>query len=211
MVVPGEVGGDPVHDDADAQLVGLVHKVLEVVRGAIAAGGGKVARYLVAPAGVVGIGHEGHDLDVGVAHVLDVGKELVGQLPVAETLLPAAQVALVDVHRARVGVLEARKIGPVLPGIGVRIVDQGGGALGLHHAAVGVRLHDDGAVGAGHHVFILLIGLGVVDNGFPQPVRPPPGGVLGVAPAVEIAGHGDEAGVGRPDHEAVAPLGPMAA
>ena len=42
-LVPGEVGGDPVHDDADARLVQLVHEVHEVVGGAEAAGGGKVA------------------------------------------------------------------------------------------------------------------------------------------------------------------------
>ena len=106
VVVPGEVGGDPVHDDAHAQGMGLVHEVLEIVRGPVAAGGGEVARHLIAPAGIVGVGHQGHDLDVGVAHVLDVGQQLVRQLPIGEALLPAAQVAFVDVHGALVGVLE---------------------------------------------------------------------------------------------------------
>ena len=83
--------------------------------------------------------------------------------------------------------------------------------MGLAHAAVGVRLHDDGAVHPGHHVLILLIGLGVLDDRLPQPVLPTPGRVLGVAPAVEVPGHGDEPGVGRPDHEPVPFFRPVAA
>ena len=211
MVVPGEVGRDPVHDDADAQLVGPVHEELEVVRRAVAAGGGEVARDLIAPAGVVGVREQRHDLDVGVAHVLHVGQELVRELPVGKALLPAAQMALVDVHGAREGVLQARQIPFVGPGIGIRVVDQGAGAPVFGHAGIGVRLQNDGTVGAGHYIFILLIGLGVLDDGLPQPVGPTPGGVLGVAPAVEVPGHGDEPGVGRPDDETEAPLRPMAA
>ena len=54
-LIPGEVGGDPVHDDADASLVHLVHEIHQVVGGAEAAGGGKVAGTLVTPGGIQGM------------------------------------------------------------------------------------------------------------------------------------------------------------
>ena len=53
--VTGEVGGDPVHDDADARLVKLVDEVFQVIGDAEAAGGGEVAGALVAPGGVQGV------------------------------------------------------------------------------------------------------------------------------------------------------------
>ena len=70
--VPGEVGGDPVHDDADASLVELVDEVFQVVGGAEAAGGGEVAGALVAPGGVQGVLGDGEQLHMGEAHLLHV-------------------------------------------------------------------------------------------------------------------------------------------
>src|SRR5699024_8482219 len=55
--IPGEVGGDPVQDDAYASLVQLVDQVFEVIRRAEAAGGRKVAGDLVAPGGIQGVLH----------------------------------------------------------------------------------------------------------------------------------------------------------
>ena len=101
--VPGEMGGDPVHNHPDARLVELVNEVFQVVRGAEAAGGGEVAGALVAPGGVQGVLGDGEQLHMGEAHLLHVGYQVGGDIPVAEELPlagapPGAQVALVDVH-----------------------------------------------------------------------------------------------------------------
>src|SRR5438876_5444363 len=45
----GKVGGYPVEQDADALLMHVVHKVLKILRGAKATGGGVVACDLVSP------------------------------------------------------------------------------------------------------------------------------------------------------------------
>ena len=49
MRITGEVGRNPVENDADIMLVALVDKIFEIIRAAKAAGGGKVACRLIAP------------------------------------------------------------------------------------------------------------------------------------------------------------------
>ena len=81
-LVFGEVGGHPVHDDADACGVHLIHKGHKVLGGAVAAGGCKIAGDLIAPAAVKRIFHHRQQLYMGVAHILDVRNQLVRQLGV---------------------------------------------------------------------------------------------------------------------------------
>ena len=111
-VVLGEVGRHPVDDDADAGLVQGVDEEPEVVGRAEAGGGRVVGGDLVAPRPAEGVLGHGQELDVGEAHLGEVGRQLLGQLPVGQrpvALLghvpPRAEVALVDRHRAgpRVG------------------------------------------------------------------------------------------------------------
>ena len=75
--VAGKMRGGPVKNDANAGLVAAVDKFHEFGRCAEAAGGGVVAKRLVAPGTVVGMLHDGKQLDVRVAKILDVGNELV--------------------------------------------------------------------------------------------------------------------------------------
>ena len=104
--IPREVSRDPVEDDADAVLVHVIHKILEILRQAVAGGGGVITRDLIAPAAVEGVLRDAHQLDVGVAHVLHVGSQFMRVLAViAEAVtrgilipLPGAQVALVNAH-----------------------------------------------------------------------------------------------------------------
>ena len=104
--IPREVCRDPVEDDADAVLVHVIHKILEILRQAVAGGGGVITRDLIAPAAVEGVLRDAHQLDVGVAHVLHVGSQFMRVLAViAEAVtrgvlvpLPGTQVALVDTH-----------------------------------------------------------------------------------------------------------------
>ena len=79
-----EVSGHPVEDNAYAGVVGGVHEVCEVLGCAVAGGRGEIARDLIAPRTVKGILHDGEQLDVGVAHILDIRNEPVRQVTVRE-------------------------------------------------------------------------------------------------------------------------------
>ena len=212
--VPGEVGGHPVHNHADARLVELVNEVLQIVRGAEAAGGGEVAGALVAPGGVQGVLGDGEQLHMGEAHLLHVGHQVGGDIPVAEELPlagapPGAQVALVDVHGPAVGGIfgPEREPVPVAPLVaGVQIVQlaghvgPGGGVeaigVGLAHEAAAVRLM--------YGVLVGVVAVQAGDEGLPDaPLHLGHGGGLQV-PVVEVANDGDLGGVGGPDPEQVA-------
>ena len=214
-----EVGRHPVHDDADARLVHLVHEGHQVLRGAVAAGGGKVARHLIAPAAVEGILHDGQQLDVGVAHLGDVGDQLVGQLGVvvgqaALLHLPAAGVHLVDVHRPvddvrlLLGALPCR----IVPDKTVQVIDLAavrGAGLGVER--IGVSLVDEVARTGGHAVFVYVIFLHARDEQLPYGIAVHLAHrVAARFPTIEIAYHADGRRVRCPDAEHHARLpGPL--
>ena len=106
-VVAREVRRDPVEDHADAVLVQAVDELAQVVGRAEARRRGEVARHLVAPGARERVRHHRQQLDVGEAHVLGVGAQLVGQLEVGQRPValervqpPRAEMDLVDRHRA---------------------------------------------------------------------------------------------------------------
>ena len=88
---------------ADACLVQRVDQEAEVVRVAEARGRREVRGDLVAPGAAERVLHHRHQLDVGEAHLVDIGNELVGELAVRLALAPGAEVHLVDAHRLGVG------------------------------------------------------------------------------------------------------------
>ena len=99
--VVGEVGRRPIENHAQALLMAAIHEVHEVGGRAVAAGGGEIADGLVAPGAVEGMLHDGQQLDVREAHLLDVGNQLVGQFAVGEPAIaflaaPGAQMDFVD-------------------------------------------------------------------------------------------------------------------
>ena len=108
VIVRDKVGGNKVQNYPDAGLVAAVDQRHQLVRGTVAAGGRKVAGNLIPPGGVQWVLGEGQQLDVGVAHLPDVGDELVGQIVILEEALaaipilhsPGTGVQLVDVERA---------------------------------------------------------------------------------------------------------------
>ena len=137
----GKVCGHPVHDDTDALLMHAVDEIHEIVRGAVSGGGGEITRDLISPGAVIGELRERHQLDVGVSHLADIFRQLVGEFPVAEhgsvvMPLPGAQMDLIDIH----GLVERRRYLSVLPGIVMPLVSRdvielAGGAgrrLGVH-------------------------------------------------------------------------------
>ena len=103
--VAREVGRHPVEQDTDAVLVQVIDEVAEIVRAAEAAGGGEVARGLVAPGGVQGVFGDGQQLDVGEARQGQIVHQTSRKFPVAQEVavriaLPGPQVHLVDRHGA---------------------------------------------------------------------------------------------------------------
>ena len=72
VLVGGEVGGNPIQNDADVGLMAGVYKGHELLRRAKTAGRGKKAGHLVAPGTVKGVFGNGHQFDVGKAHFLNV-------------------------------------------------------------------------------------------------------------------------------------------
>ena len=107
-VVAREVRRHPVEDHAEPVLVQAVDELAEVVGRAEARRRGEVARHLVAPRARERVRHHRQQLDVGEAHVLRVGAQLVGQLEVGQRPValervqpPRAEVDLVDRHRRR--------------------------------------------------------------------------------------------------------------
>ncbi len=212
--VPREVGGDPVHDDPDARLVELVDKVFQVVRSAETAGGGEVAGTLVAPGGVQGVLGDGEQLHVGKAHLLHVGHQIAGDVPVAEELAlagapPGAQVALVDVHGPAVGRVlgpESEPV-PVAPLIArVKIIDFAGHVgPGGGMEAVGVAFaHEAAAIRLMYSVLVGVVAVQAGDEDLPDtPLYLGQRGGLQI-PVVEVADEGDLGGVGGPDPEEIA-------
>ena len=83
VAILGEMSAGPVQDDADASLMSLVHKMAEVVRRAVTRGWREVSDGLIPPGPVEGVLGDGQQLDMGIAHLLDIGHELVGKLAIA--------------------------------------------------------------------------------------------------------------------------------
>ena len=103
-VVAREMPRHPVEDHADAGLVAGVDERAQVVGAAEAAGRREIAGGLVAPRFVERMLGDRHQLDVRVAHVGDVGHQLLGQLAIGVEAAvgmaaPRAGVHFVDAHR----------------------------------------------------------------------------------------------------------------
>ena len=75
--VAREMRRRPIENDTEAGLVTAIDEFHEFGGSAVAAGGGKVAEGLVAPGAVEGMLHDGEQLDVRVAEILDIGDQLV--------------------------------------------------------------------------------------------------------------------------------------
>ena len=208
--VLGEVGGDPVDDDADAGGMEGVHHALEVIRVAVAGGGGIIAGDLIAPGTVIGVLGHGHQLHMGVAHILAVGGQGVAHQPVLGLfiahVLPGAQMHLVNAH----GLAEMLALGPffhiglVRPLVMAAVPNDGGGLLPvLGKGSKGVRLQHLFAVLAGNAVFIKRVLMKAFHKADPgAALHQFHGGGLPV-PAVKIAHQRNGLGVGRPDNETV--------
>ncbi|CAM5695611.1 hypothetical protein SCANM63S_01506 [Streptomyces canarius] len=203
-VVAREVGRHPVHQHPDARLVQFVHQVLEVVGGAEPGRRRVEPGDLVAPGAAEGMLGDRHQLDMREAHLLDVGRELLGQPAVRQPRPPGRQVHLVDreggvVHR---GVRPVRQPLPVTPLVVRGVHDRGGGGRDLGTAGQRVGAQGARAVRAGD---LELVQLSVADPRHEQ--LPDPGAAerahreAGAVPEVEPARDPHAPRVRRPHRE----------
>ena len=72
----------------------VIHESLKVIRRPVAACGRIIARHLVAPGGVEGMFHDRHQFHMGIAHLLHVFRQLLGDLPVVVELAPVDSLAV---------------------------------------------------------------------------------------------------------------------
>ena len=208
LLVLAEVGGDPVQQDGDAVFVHVVHEPHKVVGRAEPGGGGEIPRTLIAPGIVQGMLRHRQQLDGGVAHFLDIGRQLPGQIPVINeiTVVPSAPGAQVDLINIQGGIIDLvlplfLLEGLVRPAEAADVVQLAGcGGAGLRMEAVGVRLHMYPAVTAQNGIFISGVRFQTGDEALPDLVLSGKA-VRVLVPAVEIADHGHAPGMGCPDPE----------
>ena len=107
MLIRWEMAGHPVDQDADAVLVQHVDEMLKVLGRAEPAGRRIQGERLVAPGSIERVLVDRQQFDMGESHVLDVGREALGQFPIGQVAmvflgnaLPGPEMHLVDGHRA---------------------------------------------------------------------------------------------------------------
>ena len=105
LLVGAEAARYPVENHADAGLVAGVDKVLELLGLTVARGWGEVTRHLIAPRAVKRVLHDGHELDVRVAHGAHVVHQLDGEVVVRVEL---AALSGERIARAGIGAVRAR-------------------------------------------------------------------------------------------------------
>ena len=153
---------NPVHNHADARLVAIIHKIFKIIRCAVTAGGGKVARHLIAPAPVKGILHHRQQLHMSVVHVFQVGNQLLCQFAVIVRIAvlistPASRVHFVNIHSRLDGVFLGFFIVPsiIVPLIAGQIVNLAAiGRARFRMERIGVGFEQQLIVLRGNAVFV---------------------------------------------------------
>ena len=210
VLVAREVRGDVVHYDAYALAVELVHEVHEVLRGAVAAGGGEVARDLIAPGALEGVLRDGHYLHVGEAHLVTVVRQLIRHVAVVGeglvlALAPGAEVHLVYVHGGVYGVIAAAAghvlaVCPLKAVYAPDLAARGGTGLGVQGKGVGLEHHGAVLSDDAELIYVSLLHSG--EKSAPHPSVELGHRRGGAVPAVEVADYADLARVRRPDGKA---------
>lgn len=77
--VLGSVTVNNIEKNNESQAVSRVDQLLQVLRRAISAAGGEEVVDLVAEAGIVGVFHDGHELDGVVTQALDAWEHVLGE------------------------------------------------------------------------------------------------------------------------------------
>src|SRR5690625_1767230 len=97
---------NPIYNDTNPRLMAAVNKILQVVRVSESAGRSVITSDLIAPGGVVGVFCNRHQLHVCIAHIREIGYQILCQFPVAQKSrvpahmpFPGAGVYFIDSER----------------------------------------------------------------------------------------------------------------
>ncbi len=153
---------------------------------------------------------EGHELDMGVVHLLQVVDEFDGEFAVAERTvgvfhdgLPGAEVQFVNGEGffAPVGLGALCLPVGIAPGVAAEFFDNGGVVGGGFKAfAVGVGLEPGESLTGADLEFVLCTGGDAGDKEFPDAGGTEAAhGVVAPVPVIEFADYGDALGTGGPD------------
>ncbi len=213
VFVGGEMRRHPVEDDTDVGLVAGVDEGGEIRRGTEARGGRELAERLVAPGTAEGMLHDRQQLDMGEAHLADIGNQALGQFPpvvlaplVTAFAAPGPGVQFIDRDR-RFHTLQFAAAGhPVL------VVPGEGPVVGHHRGGARRQFRGQGdGIGLERQYAVLaedLVLVGSTDRQARHEQLPDAAvgaqahGQPAAVPAVEVADHRDAAGIGGPDREA---------
>src|SRR5690625_5424653 len=75
---------NPIYNDTNPRLMAAVNKILQVVGVSESAGRSIITSDLIAPGGVVGVFCNRHQLHMCIAHIREIGYEILCQFPVAQ-------------------------------------------------------------------------------------------------------------------------------
>ena len=210
VLVLRKVGRHPIDQHANAVLMAVIDKVLEVVRRTVAAGHRIVANGLVAPAAGERVLGDRHQLQVGIAQLVAILDQLLGQVAVVEPFAvpivpapPTAQVDFVDRDRGvqRVEFLASSHPLLIAPVVLVEVghdVRRAGGHFGGE--AVGVDLVDDVPAAVLDREFVKRTDRQLGEEQFPNAARDVLTHRVGSAvPAIEVAHDADAFRIGGPN------------
>ena len=205
----GEVGRHPVQQHTDAGFMQGIHKDLQFIGGAVTGGGGVIIGDLITPAGIEGVGRQGHNLHMGKSHFLDIfgkqGRNLgIGIAGAVFLPLPGTHMELIDVHRAlqRVFLGSGGKPLTVAPLVIFLLPNHAGGVRHqLGAVGIGVYLVDRAAIFANNQEFIGLSQLSMGSPGFPNTAGDLLHGKILAIPEVKVAHNCNTLCIGRPNAE----------
>jgi hypothetical protein len=212
-----EVARDPIEQHADAGTVEGIDQRPELVCAAEPAGRCEQPDRLIAPGTVERELADRQELDMGEAHVPDIGDQGVRELRIGEIAVavlglatPGAEMNLIDRDRRRrpVGPGSGLHPLPIAPAMLGWAGDDGGclrRSLRLEGERIGLE-RQRRARGRLDLVFVARARLDAGHEDLPDAAFvSPPHGVAAPVPAVEIADHADRARIRRPDRECHAP------
>ena len=203
-----KMSGHPVEDDAQPGAMAGVDQHGEIGRAAEATGRGKQTGRLIAPGAVEWMLADRQELDVGKAHVTQIGRQLVGELPIAKPSIaflraaaPGAEMHFIDRDRCVQGIDAGCRRRRRRDRLRVDH-DRGGLRAQLHGECQRIGFQrQQGPVRCQDLEFVLLPGRRARDEDFPETVAAHPHGVPPAVPEIEIADHADAPGVRRKHHE----------
>ena len=214
--IPREMRRHPVKNHADARRVQCVDKSLKFRRAPVAGSRRVVAGHLIAPTPVKRILRNAHEFHMGIAHVLDIGREFPRQGLIGEKTIPlvfiapppGTEVTLVNAERFLPRILlcpllHPRPIlPPVVPGFSRELRRRAGAEL--RRARIGVCLVEKLSGSAFQKEFVEHPGFESRDEALPDAaLKNFRTRICLCLPVIELADHAHRARVRCPDRKVI--------